>query len=76
MRYVASQNGGMYRKAISGLLIISLSVGLLWHFSNIWRFGEYLIQEPNKVILIGETAFLVGILVFGLCEFIGALKND
>ena len=66
----------MYRKAISSLLIISLSVALLWHFSNIWRFGEYLIQEPNKIILIGETAFLVGILVFGLCEFIGVLSDD
>jgi len=61
---------------MSSLLIISLSVALLWHFSNIWIYGEHLIQEPNRIILIGETAFLVGILVFGLCEFIGALKND
>jgi len=66
----------MYRRALPGLLIISLSASLLWHFSNIWRFGEHLIQEPNRIILIGETAFLVGILVFGLCEFIGVLKND
>ena len=56
-------------------LLIGMSTSLLWHFSNIWRYGQHLIQEPNIVILILETAGLVLILVFGISKYIGDLKK-
>lgn len=58
-------------KAISGVIIMSLSLALLWHFSNIWRYGQYLIKEPNIIALVIETVGLVVILVFGIYMFIG-----
>ena len=51
---------------IKDSLIIGMSLALLWHFSNIVRYGSHLIQEPNTAILIGEVILLSSILVFGL----------
>jgi len=56
-------------------LLIGLSAALLWHFTNIWRYGEYLIAEPNVFIRILETAGLVLILIFGVGRYIGDLKR-
>lgn len=56
-------------------VLIALSVALLWHFSNIWRYGQHLIQEPNIIILIVETTGLLAILVFGVYKFVGDLKG-
>ena len=56
-------------------LIIGLSAALLWHFSNIWRYGQYLVQEPNIAIRSLETAGLLLILVFGVGKYISDLKG-
>ncbi len=56
-------------------LVVGLSCALLWHFSNIWRYGQYLIQEPNMAILLVETAMLLIILGFGIAKFLRDLKT-
>lgn len=62
------------KNVIADGAIIGLSVSLLWHFSNIWRYGQYLIQEPNIVILSLETAGLLFILAFGVGKYIRDLE--
>ena len=59
----------------AGGVIIGLSAALLWHFSNIWRYGQHLIQEPNIVILTLETAGLLLIFAFGVTKFISDLRE-
>ncbi len=49
-------------------IVIGLSVALLWHFSNIWRYGQHLISEPNITILTIETGFLLLTLTFGVLK--------
>ncbi len=56
-------------------VIIGMSAALLWHFSNIWRYGQHLIQEPNTAILTLETAGLLLIFAFGVSKFISDLKG-
>jgi hypothetical protein len=56
--------------------IIGMSAALLWHFSNIWRYGQHLIQEPNKVILTLEMVGLLVIFAFGVTRFIGSLRGN
>ena len=56
-------------------VLIGMSSALLWHFSNIWRYGQHMIGEPNIVILSLETAGLLLILVFGITKFISGLKG-
>jgi len=60
---------------IAGGVIIGLSAALLWHFSNIWRYGQHLIQEPNIAILTLETAGLLLIFAFGVTKFISDLRR-
>ncbi len=55
-------------------LIVGLSSALLWHFSNIWRYGQYLVKEPNIAILCIETAGLLIILGFGTGKFVRDIK--
>jgi len=63
-------------KSLAGnVMLIGLSASLLWHFSNIWRYGNHLIVEPNIVILSVETAGLLFILVFGVAKCIIDLKR-
>ncbi len=57
-------------------LIIGLSGALLWHFSNIWRYGQYLVGEPNIAIRSLETAGLLVIFIFGLSKYISGLKRE
>ena len=57
-------------------LLIGLSAALLWHFANIWRYGQYLIGEPNIVIRSLETGGLVLILAFGVGRYISDLKGE
>jgi len=59
----------------AGGVIIGLSAALLWHFSNIWRYGQHLIQEPNTAILTLETAGLLLIFAFGVTKFISDLRE-
>ena len=56
-------------------VIIGMSLALLWYFSNTWRYGQHLIQEPDIVILSLETAGLLLILAFGVSKYISDLKN-
>ena len=63
------------KNLIVNTLIIGLSTALLWHFSNIWRYGNHLIGEPNIVILSVETVGLLLILVFGVIKWISDLTR-
>ncbi len=56
-------------------VMIGLSAALLWHFSNIWRYGQYMIGEPNIAIRSLETAGLVFILIIGVSRYISDLKG-
>ena len=56
-------------------LIIGMGAALLWHFSNIWRYGQYLAQEPNVAIRSLETAGLLLILAFGISKFVSDLRK-
>ena len=66
------------KELIAGAVIIGMSTALLWHFSNIWRYGQHLIQEPNVVILSLETVGLLLILAYGIMKLINDLgkKED
>ena len=60
---------------ICASLVMGLSAAFLWHFSNIWRYGDVLIREPVVVIRVLETVGLGLILLFGLGVFVWALKK-
>jgi len=55
-------------------LLVGLSVAFLWHFSNMWRYGQYLVGEPNIFIRSLETAGLVAILAFGVSKYVSDLR--
>ena len=55
--------------------MVGMSAALLWHFSNIWRHGQYLIGEPNIIIRSLETAGLLLIFAFGVTKLISDLKG-
>ena len=56
-------------------VIIGMSLALLWHFSNMWRYGQYLVGEPNIAIRSLETAGLLAMLVFGVTKIVSDLKT-
>ena len=60
---------------IANGVIIGMSVAFLWHFSNIWRYGQYLVGESNIVIRSLETAGLLLILAFGVSKYVSDLKR-
>ena len=47
---------------------------MLWHFSNIWRYEQYLVAEPNILIRSLETGGLLIILFFGIGKYISDLN--
>lgn len=53
-------------------MLIALALAFLWHFVCLWLWGEILVSEPNRAILIGETALMGGILGLGFY----CLKKD
>lgn len=63
------------RNVIADGLIMALSAALLWHFSNIWRYGQYLAVEPNDIIRNLEMAGLIGIFIFGATKYISDMKR-
>ena len=63
------------KEVIADGALIGMSAALLWHFSNIWRYGQYLVGEPNIVVRSLETVMLLAILVFGVSKFIGSLSG-
>ena len=56
-------------------LLAGLSAAFLWHFSNIWRYGQYLAQEPNIIIRSLETAMLLVIFTFGVSRLVVDLRR-
>ena len=73
--YYAKASSMDIKHLIADGLIVGLSVALLWHFSNIWRYGQYLVGEPNIVIRSLETMGLLLILAFGVAKCISDLKE-
>ena len=66
----------MLKEIVSDGLVIGLSAALLWHFANIWRYGQYLVGEPNIVIRSLETVGLLLILAFGVGRYISDLRGE
>ncbi len=64
----------MWRNIMANSLLVGLSVAFLWHFSNMWRYGQYLVGEPNIFIRSLETAGLVVILAFGVSKYVSDLR--
>jgi hypothetical protein len=60
----------MLMALISGIINVGLSVFVLWHLSNIFRYGEFMIFESNPLILLVETIATIAFLVFGIYLFI------
>jgi len=58
----------------NSILVIALSTALLFHFVLIGVLGSFLIQEPNKVILMAEITLLLGCLIFGIIGLIKEVK--
>lgn len=58
------------RATIVSGLIIGMAAAFLWHFSNIWRFGQYLVGEQSVTVRIMETLGLLLILAFGILNLI------
>ena len=63
------------KDVIGNGVMTGLSGALLWHFSNIWRYGQHLIQEPNIIILCLETVGLLVIFIFGISNYISGSKE-
>ena len=63
------------KDCITNVLIIGMSGVLLWHFLNIWRYGQHFIHEPNSVILSAETAMISLIFAFGITKYITDLRK-
>jgi len=57
------------------VLIISMSASFLWHFSNIWRYGQCLVGEPSIAIRSLETAWFLFIFVFGIYKLVYDLRR-
>ncbi len=55
-----------WKNIISNTLLISFGMSLLWHFSNIVRYGSHYIQEPNAVILWAEIAWVSLVVCWGI----------
>jgi len=76
LKYQFEVIGMSMKDVIRDAMLIGLSCALLWHFSNIWRYGQHLIQEPNIIILCLETAGLLVIFIFGISKYLGGLKRE
>lgn len=63
-------------RIINSLIVIALSFAFLWHFSNIWLYGQHLIQEPSSLRLYSETILLALIALFGLFMFVLEVTID
>ena len=75
LKFYTQESRMNIKDVIANVTLIGTSAALLWHFSNIWRYGQHLIQEPNIIILSLETAGLLVILVFGVSKLISDFKG-
>ena len=63
------------REIITNVLLGSVSVALLWSFGCIWVKGSHCIQEPNLLILVGETLMLLLILGFAIWNLVKIIER-
>jgi len=63
------------RVYLLSILVMGLSLSFLWHFSNIIRFGTYLIHEPSKPVLYSEIAVMCSIFVVGVICFVLGVRE-
>ena len=56
----------VFMALISGIINVGLSAFILWHLSNIFRYGEFTVLESNTLILVGETVAIIAFLIFGV----------
>lgn len=75
LRYSTKQSRVNIKDFIVDVVIISMSASFLWHFSNIWRYGQHLVGEPNIVIRSLETAWFLFIFAFGVGKCIRDIKR-
>ncbi len=59
-----------FKQFISNVLVLSFGIGLAYHFLLFWINGYILIGEPNKVLLLLETAMSFLIIAFALERFL------
>jgi len=65
----------MWKNIMADSMLVGLSLAFLWHFSNIWRYGQYLAQEPNIIIRSLETVMLLAIFAFGVSRLVGDFRR-
>lgn len=53
---------------------IGMGLALLWHFSNIARFGTHLIQEPNQLTLICEVVLILFLVILSTISLVKDFK--
>lgn len=63
-------------KIISSAGSIGMGVAFLWHFSNILRYGQHVIQEPSYPMLIGEILFIVILIILATIKIINEIGED
>jgi hypothetical protein len=63
------------RVYILSLLAFGMALVLLMHFGCIWFYGEFLITEPNTMILTIETMLMAGIMFFSMFCLFDQLRN-
>jgi hypothetical protein len=66
----------MFRNVMADSMLVGLNLAFLWHFSNIWRYGQYLAQEPNIIIRSLETAMLFFIFAFGVSRLVADFRRQ
>jgi len=54
---------------------IAFGLGILWHFSNIIRYGRFYISEPNNVILAVEVSVIVILVILAVFSLISLYKR-
>jgi len=75
LRYNTKLSRMNKKDLFTDVVIISVSASFLWHFSNIWRYGQCLVYEPNIAIRTLETAWFLFIFAFGVGKYISDLKR-
>ena len=60
----------MINRPVPATLIVGMAGALLWVVSAIAISGRVYLHEPNVLIRVGEIALIVGILIYGVVNFI------
>ena len=63
----------MINRLLSATLIVGMAGALLWVVSAIAISGRVYFHEPNVLILVAEIVLLIGILIYGIVNFIRGL---